>query len=223
MILEFANTETKCQTTSPGSGQSAKSPEGPGRDGNKPLMQNRCANNLRSPIGSNPGETFISLSQGIFYVFASDLDAAIIKVGFTTNIHARKQSVQTSHPRRLNLLNEIRFPDYADARQCEAWIKQLLSPWQCDGGKDWYRPPKYLRDWVVCLDLRRLLITWCIVNALDQEKAHPKNYIEAEELCGIMASWFNMIGQRTLDARSINLQNAAGQKSLAGGNLPPEN
>ena len=36
-------TETTREATLPAKGQSAESPEGPGRDGNKPLMRNRQA------------------------------------------------------------------------------------------------------------------------------------------------------------------------------------
>lgn len=39
----LASTETMRPVTSPGIDQSAESPEGPGRDGNKPLMRNRTA------------------------------------------------------------------------------------------------------------------------------------------------------------------------------------
>lgn len=54
---DFTNTETKRETTSPEIGQSAESPGGPGRDGNKPLMRNRRPN-LASPIGNNSGDIF---------------------------------------------------------------------------------------------------------------------------------------------------------------------
>lgn len=54
----FANTETKRALTSPGLEQSAESPQGRGRSGNKPLMQNRSAKREAIPTGSNPGENF---------------------------------------------------------------------------------------------------------------------------------------------------------------------
>lgn len=57
---QFATTETKRPVTSPGLDQSAASPQGRGRDGNKPLMQNRTANEEPSPTGSNPGDNFNS-------------------------------------------------------------------------------------------------------------------------------------------------------------------
>ncbi len=55
---QFANTETKRSVTLPSKDKIAESPEGPGRDRNKPLMQNCDANELRSPIGITDGNTF---------------------------------------------------------------------------------------------------------------------------------------------------------------------
>jgi hypothetical protein len=55
---KFANTETKRATTLPPKGQSAKSPRGLGRDGNKPLMKNRTAIAAPSPTGMFGGNSF---------------------------------------------------------------------------------------------------------------------------------------------------------------------
>ena len=58
MTKQFTNTEMKRKTTLPPIGQSAKSPRGLGRDGNKPLMKNRTAITAPSPIGNHGGNTF---------------------------------------------------------------------------------------------------------------------------------------------------------------------
>lgn len=55
---QFANTETPCPDKSPAAVQGVGSPEGPGRDGHKPLMRNRRATDGPSPIGIAPGDTF---------------------------------------------------------------------------------------------------------------------------------------------------------------------
>jgi hypothetical protein len=55
---EFTNTETERSVTLPSIDEIAMSPEGPGRDGNKPLMRNRMANDAPSPIGNPDGNTF---------------------------------------------------------------------------------------------------------------------------------------------------------------------
>lgn len=51
---QFSNTETNHPAALPGLGKDGESPEGPGRDGNKPLMKNRTANEVPSPIGIIP-------------------------------------------------------------------------------------------------------------------------------------------------------------------------
>lgn len=45
-------TETKLQAMRPGIGEAAESPEGPGRDGNKPLMRNRQPDELPQQVYS---------------------------------------------------------------------------------------------------------------------------------------------------------------------------
>lgn len=54
---QFSITETMRPTTLPPIGQHAESPKGLGRDGYKPLMQNRRANVMPSPIGNTGGNT----------------------------------------------------------------------------------------------------------------------------------------------------------------------
>lgn len=54
---DFINTETKQSVTLPPKDEAAESPEGPGRDGNKPLMGNRQANDAPSPIDNAGGNT----------------------------------------------------------------------------------------------------------------------------------------------------------------------
>jgi hypothetical protein len=56
----FTNTETKREAPLPPKGQSAELPKGLGRDGHKPLMRNRTANEAPSPIGNAGGNTLSS-------------------------------------------------------------------------------------------------------------------------------------------------------------------
>lgn len=46
---QFSNTESRRNDTSPGVVQSVETPKGLGRDGNKPLMRNRAANEWAIP------------------------------------------------------------------------------------------------------------------------------------------------------------------------------
>ncbi len=54
----FTNTETSQPVTLPPIDEADESPKGLGWDGNKPLMRNRTANEVPSPIGNTGGNTF---------------------------------------------------------------------------------------------------------------------------------------------------------------------
>ena len=54
----FTNTETTRPVTLPPIDEAGESPKGLGWDGNKPLMRNRTANEVPSPIGNDGGNTF---------------------------------------------------------------------------------------------------------------------------------------------------------------------
>jgi len=66
-MTPFANTETERDATLRPEGQRAESPEGPGREENKPLMQNPTATERPSPIGSPGRNTFTSGSLGVVW------------------------------------------------------------------------------------------------------------------------------------------------------------
>lgn len=55
---QFANTEPRPVSTSLAVAKQAEASEGPERDGNKPLMQNRSADESRTPTGSTASDTF---------------------------------------------------------------------------------------------------------------------------------------------------------------------
>lgn len=57
-LSKFTNTETSRPVALPPIDEADKSPKGLGRDGNKPLMRNRTANEVPSPIGNAGGNTF---------------------------------------------------------------------------------------------------------------------------------------------------------------------
>ena len=63
---EFSNTETSRSATLPPIDQTGESPEGPGRDGNKPLMQNRTAA-VPSPRANAGGNTFVERDGSVTY------------------------------------------------------------------------------------------------------------------------------------------------------------
>lgn len=58
IIAEFTNTEASWSVTLPPKDEAGESPKGLGRDGNKPLMRNRTANEEPSPIGNAGGNNF---------------------------------------------------------------------------------------------------------------------------------------------------------------------
>ena len=116
MISEFATTETTRTTTSPGSGHSAKSPEGPGRDGNKPLMQNRRAEELRSPIGTYPGETLPPTGT---------LAAAITQRCRELHYSPKTASTYTIHARGLWRFTGKRHPNTWQEDDIRAYLSHL--------------------------------------------------------------------------------------------------
>jgi hypothetical protein len=60
----FTNTETSRPGTLPPIATADKSPRGLGRDGNKPLMRNRWANEVPSPKGNPGGNPFPPAAAG---------------------------------------------------------------------------------------------------------------------------------------------------------------
>lgn len=56
--LYFTNTEANQSVALPALDETGEPPKGLGRDGHKPLMRNRKANELPSPIGNAAGNIF---------------------------------------------------------------------------------------------------------------------------------------------------------------------
>jgi len=57
-MKKFANTDPKRISTSLAVAKCADGAEGPARDGHKPLMRNRTAMKMPTPIGSTASDTF---------------------------------------------------------------------------------------------------------------------------------------------------------------------